>query len=162
MRDLAAKNESFRSLLQGYQEWKDIEESIAVDDLEKVLFDVGSEANTTVPVNISDIKIDDDVEVGMRQIAVEKPEDDFDFDTESTTSVESVEESTEKIEKGEKKVKKVKKVEKKQEEDDFGDEDFGDFEEAPAPQPAKKTTKPKAKPAKVEEDDFDFDDADFE
>ena len=105
MRDLAAKNESFRSLLQGYQEWKDIEESIAVDDLEKVLFDVGSEANTTVPENISDIKIDDDVEVGMRHTAVEKPEDDFDFDTESTTSVESVEESTEKIEKGEKKVK---------------------------------------------------------
>lgn len=107
LRDLAKGNADFKALLEGYAQWKEIEQSIAVDDLEIILFDVGSEAQTTVPVSLTDIKIDDDVEmptaakVEKQQPEPKPEEDDFDFDEPA---------SAEPAAKAEKKVKKVKKV----------------------------------------------------
>ena len=105
LRDEMKTDEELKKILESYTEWETITKSIQIDDLERILFDVGPDANTTIPVDITNVKMEEDSEWGETNVAVPPPpeehhgfddfaepkEDDFDFDAPSEKQAEKEE-----------------------------------------------------------------------
>ena len=135
--------------MESTEVYKAIEETVypkTVTILEK-LFDTSIFSSSPVP----------NEENGEGEKTAEmKDEDDFD------APEPAVEKKAKKITK-KSSTKKSSKKTKKEDEDDFGDADFDDFEEDPAPKKkVKKTTKKTTKKAEAKKEDDDFGDADFD
>ena len=78
------RDEQFAAILTSYEQWKTIQDTIAINDLEIVLFDVGADAVTAVPVTV---KIDDDLPEPPKPVETMPRKFSDDFDDSSFCSV---------------------------------------------------------------------------
>ena len=109
LRDEMKKDEELKKIVESFPAWQKITSETKVEDLEAILYDVGDLANTTIPVDITSVKIDDDDFEGQSPSMPPPPEEHHGFDDFEPEEHHGFDdEPSEKQE--EKKVKKVKKV----------------------------------------------------